>query len=41
VNLSKRGFWRNDLRIRVSGRKASRSAHELFAAGREDRVRAD
>ena len=41
VNLSKRGFWRNDLRIRVSGRKASRLAHELFAAGREDRVRAD
>ena len=39
MTLSKRGFWRTDLKIRVSGRKASRLARELFAAKREAGVR--
>ena len=30
-----RGSWRSDLKIQVSGRKASRLAHKLFAAERE------
>lgn len=41
VNLGKRGFWRTDLRIRVSGRKASRLVHELFRAEHEAGVRPD
>ncbi len=35
VNLGNSGFWRTDLRIRVSGRRASRLVHELFGAERE------
>lgn len=35
TTLRNRGSWRTDLKIRVSGRKASRLAHELFAADRE------
>jgi hypothetical protein len=31
VNLDKRSFWRIGLRIRLSSRKASRLAEELFA----------
>ena len=41
VNLGKRSFWRISLRIRLSSRKASRLAQQLFAqeivAGRESR----
>jgi hypothetical protein len=33
--LRSRGSWRTDLKIRVSGRKASRLVHELFRAERE------
>ena len=35
MNLGKRSFWRTDLKIRVSGRKASRLVHELYRAERE------
>ena len=35
ATLRHRGSWRTDFRIRVSGRKASRLVHELFAAERE------
>jgi hypothetical protein len=35
VNLGKPSFWRTTLKIRVSGRKAGRLAHELFAADSE------
>jgi hypothetical protein len=35
TTLRNRGSWRTDFRIRVSGRKASRLVHELFAADRE------
>ncbi len=38
VNLGRPSFWRTDLRIRVSGRKASRLAHDLFRAERETGV---
>ena len=39
LTLRNRGSWRTDLRIRVSGRKAGRLVHELFAAEREAGVR--
>ena len=35
VNLGQPSFWRTTLKIRVSGRKASRLAQQLFAADRE------
>lgn len=35
ANLGKSSFWRTGLKIRVSGRKASRLAQQLFAADRE------
>jgi hypothetical protein len=35
ANLGKPRFWRTGLKIRVSGRKASRLAHELFGAERD------
>ena len=35
ANLGKPSFWRTGLKIRVSGRKASRLAQQLFAADRE------
>jgi hypothetical protein len=41
VNLGKPRFWRTGFKIRVSGRKASRLAHELFAAQREAGARRD
>ncbi len=41
VNVGKRGSWRTDFRIRVSGRKASKLARELFAVEREAGVRTD
>ena len=34
VNLSRSTFWRSGWKIRVSGRKASRLARELFRAER-------
>ncbi len=34
ANLGKPSFWRTSLKIRVSGRKASRLARELFAKQR-------
>ena len=41
LNLGKPSFWRTGLKIRVSGRKASRLAHALFTAEREAGVRPD
>ena len=35
VNLGKPSFWRTSLKIRVSGRKASKLAQQLFAEERE------
>jgi hypothetical protein len=35
ANLGKPSFWRTSLRIRVSGRKASRLARQLFVAEKE------
>ena len=35
ANLGRPRFWRTALKIRVSGRKASRLAQQLFAAHRE------
>jgi len=35
ANLGKPSFWRTGLKIRVSGRKTSRLAQQLFAADRE------
>jgi len=35
ANLGKPSLWRTGLKIRVSGRKASRLAQQLFAAERE------
>jgi len=35
VNTGKPSLWRTGLKIRVSGRKAHRLAHKLFAAERE------
>ncbi len=35
ATLRRRGSWRTDFKIRVSGRKASRLVHELFRAERE------
>ena len=35
ANAGEQSFWRSTLRLRVSGRKASRLAQQLFAAGRE------
>ena len=34
ANLGKPSFWRTTLKIRVSGRKASRLARQLFTADR-------
>ena len=38
ANLGKPSFWRTGMKIRVSGRKASRLAQDLFAAEREANV---
>jgi hypothetical protein len=38
VNSGKPSFWRTGWRVRVSGRKASRLARELFRAEREARA---
>jgi len=35
VNLGRPSSWRTTLKLRVSGRKAGRLAHELFAADSE------
>jgi hypothetical protein len=40
VNLGRPNFWRTDLKLRVSSRKARRLAGQLFAERREDRFRA-
>lgn len=34
TNLARRSFWRTTVRIRVSGRKATRLAQELFSDAR-------
>ena len=39
VNVGRPSFWRTGFRLRVSGRKASRLAHELFRAERETEAR--
>ena len=36
ANLGKPSFWRTGLKIRVSGRKASRLAQQLFATEKQD-----
>ena len=41
ANLGKPSFWRTGLKIRVSGRKVSRLAQQLFAAEREANLPAD
>ena len=41
ANLGKPSFWRTGLKIRVSGRKASRLAQQLFAADREANLATD
>jgi hypothetical protein len=38
VNTGKPSFWRTGWKIRVSGRKASRLAHELFSTKRQGGV---
>ena len=35
ANLGRPSFWRTTLKIRVSGRKASRLAQQVFAAEKE------
>ena len=35
VNVGRPSFWRTGCKIRVSGRKASKLAHQLFRANRE------
>jgi len=37
ANSARPSFWRNQLKIRVSGRKATRLAYELFSRMREPR----
>ena len=38
ANFARRGFWRTRLRIRVSGRKATRLAQRLFSQSRQSAV---
>ncbi|MGH7969944.1 MAG: hypothetical protein ACREIC_14575 [Limisphaerales bacterium] len=38
LNDGKPSFWREALRLRVSGRKASRMAHQLFSSPERDKL---